>query len=104
MIRIGTAGWAIPAPSRTGFPETGSQLERYATRLTGVEINSSFYRPHRRTTYERWAAATAHSFRFAVKVPRAITHDQRLRGYGERLDRFLQEVGGLGEKLEVLLT
>ncbi len=104
MIRIGTAGWSIPAHLRAGFPAEGSQLQRYAARLTGVEINSSFYKPHRRKTYERWAADTPPGFRFAAKVPRAITHDHRLRGYDEQLDRFLDEVGGLGEKLDVLLA
>ena len=104
MIRIGTAGWSIPAHLRAGFPAEGSQLQRYAARLTGVEINSSFYKPHRRKTYERWAADTPPGFRFAANIPRVITHDHRLRGYDEQLDRFLDEVGGLGEKLDVLLA
>ena len=33
----------------------GSHLERYGAILNAVEINSSFYRPHRTATYERWA-------------------------------------------------
>jgi uncharacterized protein YecE (DUF72 family) len=40
-----------------------------------VEINSSFYRPHRTGTYERWAAFVLEEFRFAVKVPKATTHE-----------------------------
>ena len=43
-----------------------------------VEINSSFYRPHQQKTYERWAASTPKGFRFSVKVPKLLTHDQRL--------------------------
>jgi uncharacterized protein YecE (DUF72 family) len=104
MIRIGTAGWSVPAPYRSGFPQTGSQLVKYAARLAAVEINSSFYRPHRRTTYERWAASVPADFRFAAKIPRSITHDHRLAGYGDLLERFLAEVSGLGEKLGVLLA
>jgi uncharacterized protein YecE (DUF72 family) len=96
--RIGTAGWAIPAPSRGAFPEAGSQLERYATRLNAAEINSSFHRPHRRTTYERWAASVPPSFRFAVKLTKTITHERRLVDVDDLLDRFADEIAGLGEK------
>jgi uncharacterized protein YecE (DUF72 family) len=101
---VGTAGWTIPASYRTRFPGQGSHLQRYAARLNGVEINSSFYRPHRRTTYERWANAVPEDFRFSVKVPRTVTQDHRLTGYGDLLDKFLAEVSGLGNRLGVLLS
>src|SRR5689334_3087872 len=104
MIRIGTAGWSVPTRYRANFPASGSQLEKYATQLTAAEINSSFYRPHRRTTYERWAASVPDNFRFAVKIPKAITHERRLRDAGELLNRFLSEVAGLGPKLGPLLV
>lgn len=57
IVRTGTAGWSIPAANREAFPGAGSILERYARKMNWVEINSSFYRPHRRETYERWAAS-----------------------------------------------
>lgn len=101
--RIGTAGWSIPKPVADHFPGEGSILERYARTLNAVEINSSFYRPHRRTTYERWAAATPEGFAFAVKLPRTITHVGRLRDYDAALARFLDEIDGLGGKLGVVL-
>jgi uncharacterized protein YecE (DUF72 family) len=104
VSRIGTAGWTIPAPYKDQFPENGSHLQRYATRLNGVEINSSFYRPHRRTTYERWAASVPEAFRFSVKVPRTLTHDHRLNAPDGLLERFLEEVSGLGGKLGILLV
>jgi uncharacterized protein YecE (DUF72 family) len=104
MIRIGTAGWAIPKAQRDAFPDAGSQLERYAQRFNAVEINSSFYRPHRRATYERWAASVPGDFMFAVKVPRSITHELRLGGAETALDAFLAQATGLGNKLGVLLV
>ena len=55
-LRIGTAGWGLPRAWRGEFPIGGSYLERYAARFAAVEINSSFYRQHRRSVYERWAA------------------------------------------------
>ena len=83
---------------------TGSHLERYGAILNAVEINSSFYRPHQTVTYERWAASVPDDFRFAVKVPKAITHERRLKDVGDLLDRFLSEAGGLGPKLGPLLV
>ena len=90
-IRIGTAAWSIPKQHAAPFPVAGSHLERYGAVFNAVEINSSFYRPHRTATYERWAASVPDGFRFAVKVPKAITHERRLKDVGDLLDRFLSE-------------
>lgn len=102
-IIIGTAGWAIPRAAAEGFGTGGSILQRFATRFTGVEINSSFYRPHRSTTWARWAAGVPDRFRFAVKIPKVISHERRLAGCVEALDRFLSEAHELGDKLAILL-
>lgn len=101
---IGTAGWSIPAALADRFPAEGSQLQRYAAVMDGVEINSSFYRSHRPQTYERWAGSTPAHFRFAVKLPRQISHDGRLEGAAEPLARFVGETGALGRKWAVLLV
>lgn len=103
-IHIGTAGWSVPAAYADRFPRDGSHLERYAARMAMAEINTAFYRPHRRATYERWAAATPADFRFAVKAPRRLTHELRLADPVADLDRFAGEVAGLGEKLGVVLV
>jgi uncharacterized protein YecE (DUF72 family) len=103
-VRVGTAGWQIPAPARSRAPAAGSLLERYAGVLSGVEINSSFYRSHATATYARWRGTTPDSFRFAVKLPRAITHDQELRASGPALAQFLAEIAGLGPKLGPVLA
>ena len=103
-LRIGTAGWNIPSSYAEEMPRKGTHLQRYAGRFNAVEINSSFYRPHQRKTYERWAQSTPHDFRFAVKLPRAITHESRLYDCGALLDQFVTEVAGLGDKLSVLLV
>ncbi|MDO6415830.1 DUF72 domain-containing protein [Sphingomonas sp. BIUV-7] len=103
MIRLGTAGWSIPAPVGPLFPGDGPHLERYAAVMPAVEINSSFHRPHRRSTYERWARSVPADFRFSVKIPKTISHGARLLGTDALVDAFLDEVGGLGAKLEILL-
>ena len=104
MVRIGTAGWEIGADVRARFPAAGSRLERYAARFPCVEINSSFYRPHRPSTYARWAASVPETFRFALKVPRTITHERRLVGAEDALDAFLAETSALGDRRGVLLV
>lgn len=103
-VRIGTAGWTIPNQHAALFVGEGSHLERYARQLPAVEINSSFYRPHRHATYVRWSAGVPAGFRFAVKMPREITHERRLLDIEAPLDRFLGEAAGLGDKLGPLLV
>jgi len=101
---IGTAGWNIPSPYTGEFCGAGTHLQRYASRLNAVEINSSFYRSHRRQTYERWASSVARGFRFAVKAPKEITHERALLECEAQLERFACEVAGLGAALGVLLV
>jgi len=93
-VRIGTAGWSIPRAEASRFTGEGTHLQRYARGLSGAEINSSFYRPHAAATYAKWAAATPPGFRFAVKVPKVITHEQELRAARRPLERFLDETSG----------
>lgn len=102
--RIGTAAWSVPRAVADTFPPGDSLLARYAQVFDAVEINSSFYRPHRRSTYERWAATVPDGFRFAVKAPKAITHEKRLVGAQPEIERFLDEAGGLGQTLGPLLV
>lgn len=103
-IRIGTAGWSIPRASAFRFDTTGTHLERYARVLRAVEINSSFYRPHAATTYARWRDSTPPDFRFAVKMPKTITHELRLENAREPLAAFLAQTDGLGRKRGPILV
>lgn len=100
---IGTAGWSIPANLADHFPGGGPHLERYARVLTATEINSSFHRDHRRSTYERWSRAVPANFAFSVKIPKAISHQRRCADCADELQQFLDESAGLGEKRRVLL-
>lgn len=103
-LRLGTAGWSIPSAVADRLPGPGAHLERYARVMNAAEINSSFHRPHRPATYQRWAASTPEAFRFSVKVPRMLTHDRRLADPDDGLDRFAGEIAGLGPKLAAALV
>ena len=72
--------------------------------MPAVEINATFYRPHRASTFERWAASVPRSFRFSVKIPNTITHDQRLVGSTKLLKTFLADLSPLGSRLGCLLV
>ncbi|HEU0067705.1 MAG TPA: DUF72 domain-containing protein [Nitrospiraceae bacterium] len=101
---IGTAGWSIPRAEQARFPPGESLLARYAQVLPAVEINSTFYRPHRAATFERWAASVPRTFRFSVKIPNTITHDQRLANSAKLLKTFLADLAPLGPRLGCLLV
>jgi uncharacterized protein YecE (DUF72 family) len=103
-IFVGTAGWSIPRASAQCCPTDGTHLQRYSRTFRCAEINSSFHRPHAAATYAKWAASTPGHFRFAVKVPRTITHDHQLRRVRGPLERFLGETDGLGGKRGPLLV
>ena len=104
MIRVGTAGWTLPRAEQEHFPATGTHLERYAGRFAAAEINSSFHRPHRPSTYARWAESVPPGFLFSIKLPKGITHGQRLRDVEALLDGFLAEAAGLGDHSGCLLV
>lgn len=101
---MGCAGWSVGREHASAFSGNGTHLQRYASQFNGVEINSSFYRPHRQQTYARWADSVPPDFRFCVKVPKLITHELRLVDSEQRLEEFLVQCSGLGERLGCLLV
>jgi len=63
----------------------------------------TFHRSHKPHTFARWAEAVPEGFRFAVKMPKRISHELRLLGTGDPLRRFWEEVRDLDPKLGPLL-
>jgi uncharacterized protein YecE (DUF72 family) len=100
---IGCAGWSIPRHEAPRFPPQGSHLERYSQIFNACEINSSFYRSHKIATWERWANSVPAEFRFAVKAPKTITHEERLDCDSQLLPAFLREISALNSKLGPVL-
>lgn len=104
MAIVGTAGWSIARGDAHAFPADGTALERYARVFGGVEVNSSFHRAHRLSTWAKWAASVPPGFRFAVKIPKTITHQAKLVDTAALIAPFAGEVAGLGSKLALLLV
>lgn len=94
MNRIGTAGWSLPAKPKA----EGTHLYHYARTLNCAEINSTFYRPHRATTWAKWAAETPAHFRFSIKAPKAITHEAKLREAKTLLHGFFDQIKPIEHK------
>jgi uncharacterized protein YecE (DUF72 family) len=97
-VWIGCAGWTLPREAVAGFPGSGTHLERYARVFPAVEINTTFYRPHRPETFERWAASVPARFRFSLKTHRAVTHFRRLKNPDDLLAPFVEASARLGER------
>jgi uncharacterized protein YecE (DUF72 family) len=105
-IRVGASGFSYKEWLGVFYPAKlpGPQmLAYYAERLPTVEINYTFRQMPRREMLERWASQTPASFRFALKAPQRITHDARLRGVEESVERFAAAAAGLGERLGPVL-
>jgi uncharacterized protein YecE (DUF72 family) len=102
-IRVGCAGWSIPRLAAAHFGSRGSHLERYSQAFNSCEINSSFYRPHKKETWEKWARSVPAEFRFSVKAPKTITHEAKLNCSSEVLSAFLEQINCLHERLGPVL-
>ncbi len=103
---IGTQGWSVPGWQGLLYP-TGLRPNRrlaiYARVFNSVEVNSTFYAIPSPQTVRGWYDDTPAGFKFALKAPRSITHERRLRESGRELAEFLSVAEILGDKLGPIL-
>ncbi len=105
-VQVGTSGYNYPEWKGTFYPAdlpAAKMLPYYAERFSTVEINATFYRMPNAKTLAGWAAATPADFTFALKAPKRITHDARLKDVDEPLRYFCDTARALGLKLGPLL-
>jgi uncharacterized protein YecE (DUF72 family) len=105
-ILIGCDGWNYPDWVGPFYPEgmeSGDFLGWYADRFPAVEIDSTFYRPPTAAAVRGWRDRTPRDFKFALKVPRVISHQKQLKDCREVVDGFVSSVLPLGDKLMVAL-
>ena len=103
---IGTSGFDYKEWKPAFYPPELPQkqfLQYYATRLRSVELNNTFYQMPTQVKIASWSAATPEEFRFAIKAPRKITHQERLKIPSDSLDYFVQTVERLKPRLGALL-
>ena len=103
---IGTSGFSYKEWKKNFYPADlpdARFLSYYATRLNGVEIDSTFYRMPTDKALDTWRDATPPHFRFAIKANQKITHRERLVVPSESLTYMVQTLPRLGERLGVVL-
>jgi uncharacterized protein YecE (DUF72 family) len=105
-IRIGCSGWSYPDWEGPFYPDgtdPGDFLEYYADRFPVVEVDSTFYRPPTPKMVRAWRDRTPDDFKFALKVPKVITHEKRLVGCDDEIRGFVSAIRPLGDRAMVAL-
>lgn len=104
--RVGTSGWQYGHWKKIFYPEnlkSSDWLGFYSKQFSTVEINATFYRDVRPSTFEKWYMVTPENFLFSVKMSRQITHFKKLKVEKAHIDNFLQRISFLKEKLGIVL-
>jgi len=105
-IYIGTSGWVYSHWEGIFYPENLSskdKLKYFSQHFKTTEVNYSFYRLPRPTTYQNWYSQTPGDFLFTVKASRFITHIKRLKDVKESWKIFIKNALNLKEKLGPVL-
>jgi uncharacterized protein YecE (DUF72 family) len=103
---VGTSGWQYGHWKGLFYPEelkSKDWLRFYTKHLNTLELNVTFYRGVKPSTFQKWYEAAPAKFLFSVKMSRFITHIKRLAVEVESVQRFLQDIRVLKEKLGVIL-
>ena len=105
-IHIGIGGWTFE-PWRgvfypPGLPQT-KELEYASRQLTSIEINGTYYGSQSPETFRKWRDATPEGFIFSVKGSRFCTNRKVLAEGRESVERFVESVLPLDDRLGPLL-
>jgi uncharacterized protein YecE (DUF72 family) len=107
VIRIGTSGWSYDHWSGVLYPErtpVSKRLAVYAGEFDTVELNASFYRWPKDSTFAGWRQRLPDGFRMSVKAHRGLTHFRRLTSAEPWVERFERCWRELGDRREMLLV
>lgn len=102
-IHVGIGGWNFDAWRETFYPPDvpkARELDYASRQLTAIEINGTFYRTQRPSTFAKWREATPEGFVFSMKAPRYATNRKVLAEAGESIGRFMESgIEELGDRL-----
>ena len=107
QLLAGTSGFSYKEWVGEFYPDKlqpKAMLAHYAARLPVVEINNTFYRMPNAAAIQGWRGQVPDSFRFAIKVPRRISHVKRLRDCGAEVAALLTVLTDLGPRLGSMLV
>ena len=105
-LHVGTSGYSYKEWKGSFYPEklpAKEMLPYYASQLSAVELNNTFYRMPQQSMVEGWKAQVPGDFRFSVKASQRITHFKRLKDAEAETKFLLDTVGVLNDQLGVVL-
>jgi uncharacterized protein YecE (DUF72 family) len=106
-IRIGTSGWSYDHWTGVLYPPktpAARRLTRYTEVFTTVELNASFYRWPKDSTFSGWRERLPPGFTMTIKAHRGLTHYRRLSSPEPWIERFERCWQLLGDRHGVLLV
>ncbi|MEM7080129.1 MAG: DUF72 domain-containing protein [Pseudomonadota bacterium] len=106
LLHSGTSGYAYKEWLGTFYPEdlsSDSWLSYYASQLSSVEINNTFYRMPRTHVVEQWCAQVPEDFKFVFKASRRISHQKRLKDVEEATEYLGKRALTFGSRLGCVL-
>jgi uncharacterized protein YecE (DUF72 family) len=106
ILRIGTSGIVVPGSKETYPPEfqQKSRLNYYSSLFNTLEINSTFRKIPRVSTFENWSSDVPKPFLFTVKLWKEITHIKKLAIDLDNINNFLTAAKHIGNKKGCLLV
>ncbi|WP_163728433.1 DUF72 domain-containing protein [Mycobacterium gallinarum] len=106
-VRVGTSGWSYDHWAGVLYPPklpVAKRLATYVEEFDTVELNASFYRWPKDSTFEGWRDRLPDGFTMSVKAQRGLTHYRRLRSPEPWVERFERGWTALGDRREALLV
>ncbi len=106
-LRVGCSGWGYDDWLGSFYPPKTAKseyLSLYSNVFDCVEVDSSFYRTPGPAMTKAWYKTAPQGFLFAMKVPKRITHEKKLRGVAENLGWFYASAKELKEKCGPLVA
>lgn len=106
QLRVGCSGFHYSGWKGTFYPPDLPQkrwLQHYCSVFPAVELNVTFYRVPKPSTFDTWYKETPRHFAFSLKGSRFITHVKRLNVQRESLELFFKGALRLKKKLKVVL-
>jgi uncharacterized protein YecE (DUF72 family) len=107
VIRTGTSGFSYREWKPAFYPRDLSAskfLAHYASKLSCVEVNNTFYKRPEKKTLEAWATQVPEHFRFVFKASRYFSAGTGLKNAQKPLADFFALLEGVGKKLGPLLV
>jgi uncharacterized protein YecE (DUF72 family) len=107
-VYVGTSGWSYDHWQGILYPDrtpVGKRLPYYLEHgYDTVEVNNTFYRWPKPSTFEGWREAVPPGFRLTIKASRGLTQFKKLNEPEAWVERMTEGLDRLGDRLGVLLV